>query len=503
MIINILRNDNGQIKKDHNQYKKFTIGVLGVRCPTLKQTHMDEIDNLKKYGSEFQSKCIASLVSNQLFVERIFDILTPDYFESDANKWIVQQVMDYFLKYKSCPTLQVFGVQSETIKSDVLKAAVVEQLRNVYTHHIDSPDLKFISEQFLEFCKNQKMKNAINSSCDYLKLGEYDQIRKVVDEALKAGMERNLGHEYLMDIEKRMSEMCRDTVKTNWAVIDELLDGGLAKGELGFVVAPAGSGKSWLLTRLGAEAMKAGKNVVHITLELNENYVGLRYDSCFTGINFQDIRKSVDVVKKKIDSIPGKLFIKYFPIKTIASHTIKMHVERIQMLTGNKIDLIVVDYADLLRPAVAERNSNSYSEAGSVYEQLRAVADELQVPIWSASQAHRGAHEEEVIQAHNVADSYRKIMTGDFVISLSRRMEDKQGNTARIHVIKNRFGADGMTFPAYFDAGNGSIRVLDPGTAEGRECQEKMKDGENNLNNMVRDNWNQIKKNRRNNVDDD
>jgi replicative DNA helicase len=347
------------------------------------------------------------------------------------------------------------------------------------------------------------MKNAIISSTDFLKLGEYDQIRRVVDDALKAGMERNLGHEYLIDIEKRMSEMCRDTVKTNWEVIDQLLDGGLARGELGFVVAPAGSGKSWLLTRLGAEAMRAGKNVVHITLELNENYVGLRYDSCFTGINFQDIRKNIEVVKKKIEEVPGKLFIKYFPIKTIASHTIKMHVERIQMLTNTKIDLIVVDYADLLRPATADKNANSYSEAGSVYEELRAVAGELQVPVWSASQSHRGAHEEDIIQAQNVADSYRKIMTGDFVISLSRKMEDKQVSTARIHVIKNRFGADGMTFPAYFDAGNGSIKVLDPGTAEGRGCLEKMKDGEDKLQDLVRDNWNQIKRNRNRNVDDD
>ena len=458
---------------------------------------MEEIDNLKKYGSEFQSKCIASLLIDQLFLERIFDILLPEYFETDANKWIVQQTIEYFKQYKSCPTLQVFGILITEIKSDILRVAVEEQVKNVWRYTITSTDLNFISEQFLQFCKNQKMKNAIISSADYLKFGEYDKIRRVVDEALKAGMERNLGHEYLVDIEKRMSEMCRDSIKTNWDVIDHLLDGGLAKGELGFVVAPAGSGKSWLLTRLGAEAMRQGKNVVHITLELNENYVGLRYDSCFTGINFQDIRKNIDVVKKKIDVIPGKLFIKYFPIKTIASHTIKMHVERIQMLTSTKIDMIVVDYADLLRPATAEKNANSYSEAGSVYEELRAVAGELQVPIWSASQAHRGAHEEEVIQAHNVADSYRKIMTGDFVISLSRRMEDKQSSTARIHVIKNRFGADGMTWPAYFDAGNGSIKVLDPNTAEGRECQEKMKDGENNLQNMVQDQWNQIKKNRR------
>jgi hypothetical protein len=256
------------------------------------------------------------------------------------------------------------------------------------------------------------------------------------------------------------------------------------------------SHNSWLLSRIGAEAMKNGKNVVHFTLELNENYVGLRYDSCFTGVDFQDIRNNIDVVKKRIEEIPGRLFIKYFPIKTIASHTLKMHVERIEMLIGVKIDLIIVDYADLLRPAMTDKNANSYSEAGSVYEELRSVAGELQVPIWSASQAHRGAHEANTIQAHNVADSYRKIMTGDFVISLSRKMGDKQSSTARIHVIKNRFGADGMTFPTFFNSCNGDIKVYDPASPEGVELLQKMKDSEDTSKDAMREQWNQMKKNK-------
>lgn len=462
---------------------------------------MDEIDNLKKFGNEFQVKCMVALLNDKPFIERIFDILTPDFFESDANKWIVETVMEYFIQYKAAPTLNVFKVKIDGINNEVLKKSIVEQLRTVYSHLSDT-DITFVKEQFLEFCKNQKLKNAICASVDYLKLAQYDQIKRVVDEALKAGMERNLGHIYFEDIEKRMSEMCRDYVKTNWEVIDTLLDGGLAKGELGFIVAPAGSGKSWLLSRIGAEAMKNGKNVCHITLELNENYVGLRYDSCFTGIDFQDIRNHVDVVKKKIEEIPGKLFIKYFPIKTIAPQTIKMHIERIQLLTGVKIDLIVVDYADLLRPINADKNANSYSEAGSVYEELRAVAGELQVPIWSASQSNRGAHEEDVIQAHNVADSYRKIMTGDFVLSLSRKMEDKGASTARIHVIKNRFGADGMTFPTFFNSSNGDVRIYDPGSHEGIELSQKMRESEDVTKDIMRNNWDKIKKARGGSDDD-
>ena len=153
---------------------------------------------------------------------------------------------------------------------------------------------------------------------------------------------------------------------------------------------------------------------------------------------------------------------------------LKMYIDRVQMLKGVKIDMVVVDYADLMIPLVFQKNTNSYTEAGSVYEELRTVAGELQLPIWSASQSHRSSHEEEIIQAQGVADSYRKIMTGDFVFSLSRKVDDKTCNTARIHIIKNRFGADGLTFPTTFDASNGTIKLYDASSTEGRDLSQKM-----------------------------
>jgi len=446
------------------------------------------VDNLKKFGSEFQIKCISGLVSDKTFIERISDILEPDSFETDAHKFIVKETISYFLQYKDLPTLAVFKVKVDGIENDLLKQSVVEQLRLVY-QKISDTDLKYIKEQFLEFCKNQKIKNAIMESVDHLKSGQYDKIKHVVDIAMKAGMERNIGHEYMVDIEQRMSQMARKTVKTNWTEIDTLMDGGLAGGELGIITACAGSGKSWVLAKMGAEAMKQGKNVLHYTLELNENYVGLRYDACFTGIDFQNIRNNIDIVKKKIAEIPGKLIIKYFPIKTVSAHSLKLHAERIQTL-GTKIDLIIVDYADILRPSQSDRNSNSYSEAGGIYEELRGVAGELQVPIWSASQSNRAAMDEDIIQANNISDSYRKIMTADFVLSLSRKMSDKQANTARFHVIKNRFGPDGVTFPARMNAGCGDIRIFSENSREGMGILNEMSQEENVVKKMMSNKWN-------------
>jgi replicative DNA helicase len=448
------------------------------------------IDNLQKFGVEFQLKCIGSLVSDKPFMERISDIVDPTSFEKDEHQWIVKQAVKYYMEYKELPTAEVFKIKMDQFITDAdVKKSIGDQLRVIFQKITDS-DIKFIKEQFLEFCKNQKLKNAIWDSSDLLEGGHYDKIKSLIDNAMKAGMERNIGHDYMTDIETRMSVMARNTIKTNWLEMDTIMDGGLAAGELGIVTACAGSGKSWVLARLGAEAMKQGKNVLHFTLELNENYVGLRYDSCFTNIDFQNIRNNVSLVRESIKKVPGKLIIKYFPLKTVSAHSLKLHAERIQTL-GTKIDMIVVDYADILRPFQSEKNANSYSEAGGIYEELRSVAGELQVPIWSASQSNRAGMEEDILTAFNISDSYRKIMTADFIMSVSRKTQDKANKTARFHVIKNRFGPDGMTFPSRMDTGCGRIEMFNENSHEGIALSGEMAQGENTMKKHMASKWKQ------------
>lgn len=454
----------------------------------------NEVNNLKKYGNVFQSKCIALLVSDRAFIERVVDIISPDYFETDAHKWVVKLALDYFPKYRNVPTMEVFKVEITKIQDAVLQTAVFEQVKAAYKY-VSASDIEYVKEQFLEFCKNQKLKNAIWAAQSFLKEGDYDSIWSVINEASKAGLERNLGHEYLTEISERHSDMARECIKTNWDIIDTHLDGGLGKGELGFIVAPAGSGKSWFLAHLGAEAMKQGKNVMHFTMELNEKYVGLRYDSIFTGIAFQEVRKQTPIVQQKLEELKarglGKLFVKYFPTKTASAATLKMHIDRLQLITGVKIDLVVVDYADLLRPFMIERGSNTYNDAGNIYEELRGVLGELQVPGWTASQSNRGAHEEDIIEALDVADSYRKIMIGDFIMSLSRKMQDKLAGTGRVYVMKNRFGPDGVMYPCAFDTSCGKVSIYDPKSVEGMEVLNKAKSAQESIKDILRKRWNE------------
>jgi replicative DNA helicase len=275
-------------------------------------------------------------------------------------------------------------------------------------------------------------------------------------------------------MEERYTEAVRFVQETPWDVINELLDGGLGKGELGVMVAPAGIGKSWALMNIGANAVKKGKTVLHYTLELNEAYVGLRYDSVITGIANQNLKHYQDDIKEQLEKLDGELIIKHYPTKTVSVMGIRAHVEKC-IMQDKKPDVIIVDYADLIRGHGQEKRH----ELEGIYEDLRGMAGEYEIPVWTASQANRSALEEDVIDASKVSESYGKVMVADFVLSLSRKVQDKLAGTGRWHVIKNRFGPDGITLPSKMNTSNGQFNIYTDTSLQGQNTQKQMDNGDN------------------------
>ncbi len=425
---------------------------------------MQEVDTLSKYGQSFQSKVISALLTDGKFLDTISEITTTKFFESEANKWIVGEVLDYHKDYRKTPTLDVFKVQLSKMDNDVLKKTIVDQLKHIFTQ-VGNVDLDYIKNEFTDFCKNQNLKQVILQSVDLLKAGSYDRIKELVDKAMKVGVENDLGHDYLLDFDERSTDEKRDTVLTDWKPINDLMDGGLGPGELGVVVAPSGVGKTWILTALGAAAVRAGLSVVHYTMELSEHYVGARYDTVFTHIPSAQLKEKTEEVKQKIRGLRGKLLIKYYPPKGVSVKKLQAHIEKM-IAAGNKPDLIIVDYADLLL-SHSNKTDSTYAEQGGVYIDLRGMGGELKIPVWTASQTNRSAIDSEVIEADKIADSYAKVMNADFIMSWSRKAKDKLNNTARAHVMKNRFGQDGITFPCKMDTNTGFIEVYEGNTPDG------------------------------------
>ena len=334
---------------------------------------MSKTKNISEFGYNFQVKFVVCLISDKLFLEQIVDILDEKYITNDGFKWIVKAIREYYQEYKTNITMEVFKIKIQEIDSDLLQVNVKDSLKQVYKP-MEAEDLEYIKVKALDFHKTQVLKDAGIQSAKILEVdGNTDEIKSLIDSAMQAGVERNLGHDYLQDIEQRYEESARVTSPTPWDIMNELMQGGLGGGELGVVVAPAGIGKSWVLSAMGAYALSQGLNVVHYTLELNEAYVGLRYDSIFSGVESQNLKYHKEEVMEKLFNLKGNLTIKYYPTKSCTVNTLSAHLKKV-VTFGDKVDMVLVDYADIMRDV--HKSSEMRHALGNIYEDLRGLAGE-------------------------------------------------------------------------------------------------------------------------------
>lgn len=447
-------------------------------------------DTFQLYGGGFQNKLLAVLLKDRIFLQQIHDIIDDKYFSSEANRWIAKTTIKYFEEYKNTPTLEVLKVEIDAISEPVMKTAIVESLKDVMKQ-IDAEDLTYIKDKTLDFCKNQKLKSAILSSVQLLQLGKYDEIKTEIDEAMKAGTDKDIGHEYIDHVEARFQQNNRQVITTPWDVVNAIMDGGLGAGEMGVFVAPAGIGKSMALVNAAAACIKAGYNVNYYTLELSDTYVGGRFDSHFTGIPTQDLKYHREEVEASVAKLKGNLVIKYYPTKTATVTTIAAHMDKC-IMQGSKPDIIFIDYADLLRDAGTNRNARHDQVLGGIYEELRGLAGQYQVPLWTASQANRSAADQEIIEADKIAESYTKVMVADFIVSLSRKTADKISGTGRWHIIKNRFGPDGLTFPSKMNMSVCNIEIYEESTILGQQTKKIMKNDDQVVRSALANKFNEL-----------
>jgi len=441
------------------------------------------LSTLSSYGIHFQTKVISSLLTHKEFLVNIHDIISEEYFDNSAHKWVITEILKYYDKYHTTPSMEVLKIELKRIDNEVLQLSIKEQLKEAY--RASDEDLAYVEEEFSNFCKNQQLKKALLTSVDLLNAGDYDSIRSLVDNALKAGGDKNLGLEYSKDIESRYREEHRIAVPTPWPIFNDLMQGGLGEGDFGLIFGNPGGGKSWTLIALGAYAVQQGFNVIHYTLELGEDYVGRRYDACFTNIPVNTILQHKEAVEKEIIELPGNLVIKEYSPGKASISTLESHIQKCIDLDF-KPDLILIDYVDLLRSKRSKGDRKE--EIDDIYVSTKGLAREIKVPIWSVSQVNRAGAKDDIIEGDKAAGSYDKIMITDVAISLSRKKEDKVAGTGRFHIMKNRYGIDGMTFGAKIDTSTGHFEIFDDYDEEaGNYTPSKPVNEFSNVNSLERD----------------
>ena len=414
-----------------------------------------------KYGTKFQENLVHLIFKDRAFSDQIREVLDVNFLESKYLRVFVNKLFSHRDQFGSHPSQDTMAtiLRSELEShSEVIQKQVRDYYIRVVKNEIGE-DASFIKQTSLDFCRKQKLKGALLESADLINTNStsYDEIRGKIDNALKLGSENNFGYDYLADFEQRFELKARNPVSTGWKVIDGITSGGLGSGELGVVIAPTGVGKSMALVHLGAMAVKAGKTVVHYTLELADTVVATRYDSCITGINLSDVITKKEEIYEEIKDIGGRLIVKEYPTKTATTQTLRNHIERL-VSRGVKPDMIIVDYGDLLRPV--DKRKEKRNELESIYEEMRGIAQTIDCPVWTASQTNRTGLNAEVITMESISEAFNKCFVSDFIFTISRTIDDRATNEGRVFVAKNRNGPDGIVFPIFMETRNVKIDVL-------------------------------------------
>jgi len=441
---------------------------------------MSDTPSFSKFGKTFQEGLCQLILEDRPFADQIVEVLDINFLELSYLRTFVKKVFGYRDKYSVHPS---YKIMTTVLRSELDDASETDkqQVRSYFAriYNGDVEGRAYIKETALEFCRKQKLKEAMMESVKLLQSSSFDEISNVINNALKLGSDNNFGHDYIKDFEVRFQLKTRNAVTTGWDEIDDICKGGLGSGELGVVIAPTGAGKSMVLTHLGSQAVKLGKTVIHYTLELSEASIGNRYDSCLTEIPLNDLYIMKEMVYEAVQEVDGRLIIKEYPTKSASTRTLTTHLEKLRKRDITP-DLIIVDYGDLLRPIVYHREKRTDLE--SIYEELRAMAQEHKCPVWTASQTNRSGLNAEVITMEAISEAFNKCFVSDFIFSVSRTVDDKNNNTGRIFIAKNRNGPDGLVYPIFMDPASVKIKVLQPtGETPGEIIENSIKKQEENL----------------------
>ena len=327
--------------------------------------------------------------------------------------------------------------------------------------------LDWLMNDFETFTRHKGLEKAILESADLLEKGEYGPVEEKIKAAVQIGLTKDMGTDYFADPRSRLLKIKdkNGQISTGWKNLDDKLFGGFNRGELNIFAAGSGGGKSLFLANLGVNFALQGLNVVYLTFELSEELVSMRVDSMITGVPSREVFKQIDDVEMKVKMIgkkAGTFQVKYMPSgKT--SNDIRSYLKEYEIRLGRKVDVLLVDYLDLLMPISKKISAeNLFIKDKYVSEELRNLAMEKNTIFVTAAQLNRGAVDEVEFDHSHISGGLSKIQTADnvFGIFTSRGMREK--GRYQIQLMKTRSSSGvGMKLDLEFDVDTLRISSLD------------------------------------------
>ena len=410
---------------------------------------MSKEKNFGYLGNTFQLQILNNIILHKDFASSIVDVLEPKYFDNQYFKLIMQMTKEYYHKYEHAPS---FSTLEQITKSEVTSPMAQKMVLDMITQVVDAPDdgYQYVQEKALKFCKQQELQKVMTKAQKIIDKGDfesYDHLEEMVREALQVGEVDTGTADVFFNLDEVLDDDFRHPIPMGITGIDNLLKGGLAKGEIGVILAPTGVGKTTVLSKIANNAFNLGYNVLQIFFEDNPKIIQRKHFTMWTKIAPDNLSLQREEVLEKVRQIKenasNRLVLKKLPSDTLTINQIKNQIRKM-IAEGTKIDLVVVDYIDCIVP---DKNlGDEWKSEGSVMRGFESMCHELDIAGWTATQGNRSSISSEVVTTDQMGGSIKKAQVGHVIISVAKSLQQKEMNLATIAITKSRIGKDGIVF---------------------------------------------------------
>ena len=358
-------------------------------------------------------------------------------------------IKEHYSKYEHTPTFDTLEqITKSELQQELASKIVIDTINKIKEAPLEGGE--FVQEKSMKFCKQQELQKVMNKAQKIIDSGEfenYDKVEQLVRNALQVGEREDGQSDVFFNLDEVLNEDYRHPIPMGIPGIDRLLKGGLAKGEIGVILAPTGVGKSTILTKIANHAFNMGNNVLQIFFEDNQKVIQRKHYTLWTKIHPDDLSEKREEVILKVkeveETMTNKLILKKLPSDTVTMLQIKNQIRKM-VADGTKIDMVLLDYIDCVVPD--KHLGDEWKSEGSVMRAFEAMCHEMNLVGWTATQGNRASISSEVVTTDQMGGSIKKAQVGHVIITVAKTLQQKELKLATIAITKSRIGDDGVVF---------------------------------------------------------
>ena len=439
---------------------------------------------------EFELVLLEALLFREDFYKKVIPFIKTEYFHRKPVQMVYTCIHDFVMRYNACPSKDAMSICLEKHKgvSQTEYDQCIEMLNDFNKKSAEEHNLDWLVTETENFCKEKALYNGIMESIQIMDGKSKDKIRtaipSILSDALAVSFDTNIGHDYLEDSEARY-EFYHKTEKRipfDLEFFNTITNGGTPTKTLNIVMAGTGVGKSLFLCHHAANCLNQGMNVLYITCEMAEERIAERIDANLLDITLDSLRElPKETYDKKIANLKqnakGKLIIKEYPTATANVNHFRVLLDELNLKKKFKPDMIVIDYLNIcassrMKPGA---NVNSYTFIKAIAEELRGLATERGVPIWSATQVNRIGFASTDIGLEDTSESFGLPATADFMFALISTEKLDEMNQIMVKQLKNRYNDTAINRKFIVGINRAKMKLFDveqPQLADANQEQE-------------------------------